>query len=65
MNEKYSDEPIVSTGTYVAVWLALMIFLALTIAVAKLELLSRFSALGSLLIASIKAGLVLAFFMHL
>ena len=65
MNEKYSNEPIVSTGTYVAVWLVLMIFLALTIAVAKLELLSRFSALGSLLIASIKAGLVLAFFMHL
>ena len=65
MNEKYSNEPIVSTGTYVAVWLVLMIFLALTIAVAKLDLLSRFSALGSLLIASIKAGLVLAFFMHL
>jgi cytochrome c oxidase subunit IV len=65
IKENDFDKPVVSTGTYITVWLALMIFLALTIAVAKLDLLSRFSVLGSLLIASVKACLVLAFFMHL
>jgi cytochrome c oxidase subunit 4 len=65
MREKYADNHIVPTGTYTAVWLALLVLLAATIAVAKLRLLAQFSVLGSLLIASAKAGLVLAFFMHL
>jgi cytochrome c oxidase subunit IV len=51
--------------TYTAVWLALLILLIATLAVAKLRLLAQFSVLGSLVIASVKAGLVLAFFMHL
>jgi len=55
----------VATGTYTIVWLALLLLLAATIAIAKLQLLARFSVLGSLAIASVKAGLVLAFFMHL
>jgi cytochrome c oxidase subunit 4 len=65
MREKYADNHIVPTGTYTAVWLALLILLAATLAVAKLRLLAQFSVLGSLVIASVKAGLVLAFFMHL
>ena len=65
MREKYADNHIVPTGTYTAVWLALLVLLATTIAVAKLRLLAQFSVLGSLAIASLKAGLVLAFFMHL
>ena len=65
MKEKYSEDHIVSTGTYTTVWLALLVLLAATIAVAKLRLLAQFSVLGSLAIASLKAGLVLAFFMHL
>jgi cytochrome c oxidase subunit 4 len=65
MREKYADNHIVPTGTYTAVWLALLVLLAATIAVAKLRLLAQFSVLGSLAIASLKAGLVLAFFMHL
>jgi cytochrome c oxidase subunit 4 len=65
MQEKYSEDHIVPTGTYTAVWLALLVLLAVTIAVAKLRLLAQFSVLGALAIASIKAGLVLAFFMHL
>jgi cytochrome c oxidase subunit IV len=65
MREKYADNHIVPTGTYTAVWLALLILVAATLAVAKLRLLAQFSVLGSLLIASAKAGLVLAFFMHL
>jgi cytochrome c oxidase subunit IV len=65
MKEKYAEDHAVATGTYTAVWLALLILLVGTIAVAKLRLLAQFSFLGSLLIASAKAGLVLAFFMHL
>ena len=65
MRGKYTESHIVPTGTYTAVWLALLILLAATLAVAKLRLLAQFSVLGSLVIASVKAGLVLAFFMHL
>jgi cytochrome c oxidase subunit 4 len=65
MNGNNSEDRTLSTGTYTAVWLALLILLAATIAVSRLQLLARLSVLGSLGIASIKAGLVLAFFMHL
>jgi cytochrome c oxidase subunit 4 len=50
--------------TYVAVWAALLALLAATIAVARLDL-SGYSVLINLAIATAKAGLVLAFFMHL
>ena len=65
MKEPYSEDHIVTTGTYTAVWLALLLLLAATIATARLQLLAQFSVLGSMIIASLKAGLVLAFFMHL
>lgn len=52
------------TKTYVAVWLALLALTATTITVAGMHL-GRFSTLTALLIASIKASLVLWFFMHL
>ena len=65
MRGKYTESHIVPTGTYTAVWLALLVLLAATIAVARLRLLAQFSVVGSLVIASMKAGLVLAFFMHL
>ena len=65
MKERYAEDHVVSTGTYAAVWLALLALLATTIAVAKLQLLAQYSVLGSLVIASAKAALVLAFFMHL
>ncbi len=56
---------IVPSRIYAAVWLALLILLAATLAVARLQLLAHYSVLGSLAIATAKAGLVLAFFMHL
>src|SRR5271157_2889810 len=65
MEEKSAEDHVVATGIYTAVWLALLVLLIATIAVAKLRLLAQFSVLGSLAIASLKAGLVLAFFMHL
>jgi len=51
--------------TYVYVWLALVLLLGITIAVVRLNLFAHYSILGSLLIASIKTGLVLYYFMHL
>jgi len=65
VKESVSENPISPAGIYTAVWLALLVLLAATVAVARLQLLARFSVLGSLVIASLKAGLVLAFFMHL
>ncbi len=65
MSDQPSETLVVATGTYAAVWAALLILLAATIAVAKMQLLAQYSVLGSLAIATAKAGLVLAFFMHL
>jgi cytochrome c oxidase subunit 4 len=52
------------TRTYIAVWAALLLLLGLTIAVAKVRI-APFGAAANLLIATVKAALVLAFFMHL
>ena len=52
------------TKTYVAVWLSLLMLTGITITVAGMHL-DKFSTLTALLIASIKASLVLWFFMHL
>jgi cytochrome c oxidase subunit 4 len=53
-----------SVRTYVVVWLSLLALTGTTITVAGMHI-GRFSTLTALLIASIKAGLVLWFFMHL
>ncbi len=55
---------IVEYKTYVFVWIALLLLLAATIAVAKVESM-KYSVVVNLLIASVKAVLVLLFFMHL
>lgn len=55
---------IVSYRTYVYVWGALLILLGITIAAAKVYFL-KYSVLINLIIASVKAVLVLMFFMHL
>jgi cytochrome c oxidase subunit 4 len=52
------------TGTYVIIWITLLALTATTITVAGMHL-GRFSTLTALVIASIKASLVLWFFMHL
>jgi cytochrome c oxidase subunit 4 len=53
-----------SYRTYVYVWVALLLLLAATIYVARVSFTS-FSVVINLFIATLKAGLVLAFFMHL
>jgi cytochrome c oxidase subunit IV len=57
--------PILAARTFVLVWAALIALTAATVAVAKGGLLSRYSVLGALGIASLKATLVLGWFMHL
>ncbi|MGB8958392.1 MAG: cytochrome C oxidase subunit IV family protein [Candidatus Aminicenantales bacterium] len=62
--ERPSGVAAASDGTTVAVWVALLFFLGLTIFVARLGMPS-FGVAVNLLIATVKAGLVLVFFMHL
>jgi len=59
-----AESQIVGYRTYVYVWVALLLLLGMTIAAAKVYF-SKYSVLINLLIASVKAVLVLVFFMHL
>ncbi|HMK55500.1 MAG TPA: cytochrome C oxidase subunit IV family protein [Dissulfurispiraceae bacterium] len=65
MNEERSYIPETAYASYALAWALLLALLILTIAVAKLSLLAAYSVIGSLFIATIKAGLVLMYFMHL
>jgi cytochrome c oxidase subunit 4 len=61
------EEQIIHLGrskTYATVWLSLLALTAITITAAGMHL-GKFSTLTALLIASIKASLVLLYFMHL
>jgi cytochrome c oxidase subunit 4 len=60
-----SQTDYVSYKKYAFIWLLLLVLLGLTIAVVKLNLLEQYSVTGSIFIASVKAGLVLMYFMHL
>ena len=55
---------IVAPRTFLSVWLALLALTAVTITVARMDL-GALGILTAVAIASIKAGLVLWFFMHL
>jgi len=58
------DAHMVSFPAYAAVWAALIVLLAATVGVARFHL-SSYGAPINLLISTVKAGLVLLFFMHL
>jgi len=64
LGRRPDETALAPTRTYVAIWAALLFFLGLTIVVAKVHLVP-FGAAANLLIATIKAGLVLTFYMHL
>lgn len=53
-----------SYGIYILVWLALMTLTAVTVAVAGMDI-GKFTIATALLIACVKAYLVLTIFMHL
>ena len=58
------NKHIVGNRTFINIWAMLLALTAVTITVAKLHL-GRFSILAALAIASLKASLVLWYFMHL
>ena len=53
-----------SYGTYVVIWLALVVLTAATVTAAGLRF-GNWSAFAAILIATIKGSLVLFYFMHL
>jgi len=62
--QKEQDVHIVAPRTFIAVWLVLLALTAVTVTVARMDL-GAFSTLTAVVIASVKASLVLWFFMHL
>jgi cytochrome c oxidase subunit 4 len=63
MNEQ-GKHIVVSTKTFVLIWLTLLVLTGVTIKAAQMRM-GEWSILANLLIASTKASLVLWFFMHL
>lgn len=61
--QEHEHEP-VSYGLYFIVWLALLVLTAITVTVAGLSL-GNWSVTVALLVACVKASVVLAWFMHL
>ena len=59
-NQRHS----VSYRTLILVWLALLVLTAATVSITRLDL-GGFKVLAALIIASLKAGLVIAVFMHM
>lgn len=65
MDRQHKHEShIVGYGTYILVWLGLLSFTGITVAVAGMSL-QNFNIAAALLIASIKGLLVIIVFMHL
>ncbi len=62
--EKKSSSYVVSYGTYVLIWLSLIVLTVLTVTVAGVPM-RKLTVLTALVIASTKTLLVLNFFMHL
>jgi cytochrome c oxidase subunit 4 len=65
MNHEHDTEhEPVSYGLYVLAWLSLVVLTAITVTVAGMSF-GAFSVFVALLVASIKASVVIYFFMHL
>jgi cytochrome c oxidase subunit 4 len=64
MNLPASAHRSVSDRVYILIWLALLVLTGITIWVSSLQL-GVYSVLTALVVASVKAGLVLFVFMHL
>lgn len=64
MDQNEAQYHIVSYGTYVLVWIELVILTGITIFISGLNL-GGLSIVAVLFIALVKTGLVLSFFMHL
>ena len=64
MNDRRAEVHVVNDKTYALVWIGLVVLTGTTVTVAGIDL-GVMNIVAALLIASMKAGLVLAFFMHL
>ncbi len=64
MDQKVENQHIVGYSTYVLVWIGLIVLTGITVTIAGMNL-GRISIVVALIIASIKSGLVLWYFMHL
>ena len=64
MEKQGSIHPIIGYGTYLMVWLALLILTGLTVTIAGLNL-QNFSIVAAIFIAAFKTSLVLNYFMGL
>lgn len=64
MTENESSVPAVRQKSYIVAWLCLLAMTATTVALAKLYLTDH-AVLAAIFIATVKAGLVVTFFMHL
>ncbi len=64
MERNRADQEHTGYDVYILTWVALLILTAITVTVAGMHL-GKISAMTAVLIAAVKAGLVLSFFMHL
>ena len=64
MTSDTTEHHVVSYRKLTYVWLTLLVLTALTVGVTRLDL-GGYKVLGALAIASLKSGLVIAFFMHM
>jgi cytochrome c oxidase subunit IV len=64
MREEEGSSREFTYGTYVGAWFCLLVLTAITVAVARLSV-TDYAVAGPIIIATIKSGLVVVFFMHL
>ncbi len=64
MENKHEEHVLIGYGTYIMVWLALLMLTSLTVTVAGLNL-KNFAIVAAIFIAGFKSILVLNYFMHL
>ena len=61
----HSQQTHAGPGRYVAVWIALMVFTALTVFLGRMHLAGGWGLIVAMVIAVVKSSLVVLFFMHL
>jgi len=64
MTSNNEGHHVIGYGALAGVWLLLLVLTTLTVLVTRLDL-GGYKVLAALTIASLKAGLVIAFFMHM
>jgi cytochrome c oxidase subunit 4 len=64
MSDNHSEHTSVSSNLYVKVWLALVVLTMITVSVSYLDM-KKFTVFTAMLIATVKAGLVILYFMHI